>query len=92
MFMEHEIQVDHLPVKRFCFTLKDGEVENRCVAFDRELEEVIDVMLNDYTRSLQSCYREANESLTVAFESRIKDLESRTIWGMIKLKFNKLLK
>lgn len=89
MFMEHEIQVDHLPVKRFCFTLEDGEVENRFVAFDRELEEIIGVMFDDYTRELQYGYKKAHDRLTEAFETRIKDLESRSIWDMIKLKFSK---
>lgn len=88
MFIKHEVQVDHLPVKRFRFTLEDGEVENRFVAFDSELEEIIGVMLDDYTRDLQYGYKKARDRLTEAFETRIKDLESRTIWDMMKLKFS----
>lgn len=88
MFMEHEINVDHLPVRRFCFTQEDGEVENRFVAFDRELEEIIGVMLDDYTRELQYGYKKARESLIESYENQIKVLESRTIWDMMKLKFS----
>lgn len=90
VFIKRDVMVDHLQIKRFCFRQEDGTIEDRFAAFDRELDEVIDVMLNDYTRSLQSCYRETNESLTAAFESRIKDLESRSLWDMIKLKFSKV--
>lgn len=88
MFMEKEIKVDHIPVRRFCFTQEDGSVENRFVAFDRELWEVIDVLIDDHTRDLQYGYKRTHERLTEAFETRIKDLESRTIWDMIKLKFS----
>lgn len=88
MFIKHEINVDHLPVRRFCFRQADDTVENRFVAFDRELEDVIQVMLDDYTRDLQYGYKKAHERLTSAFETRIKSLESRTIWDMMKLKFS----
>jgi hypothetical protein len=90
VFLKDEIKVDHLPVKRFCFRHKDDSIENRFVAFDRELEEVIQVMLDDYTRELQYGYKKARESLINSYESRIKDLEHRSIWDMIKLKFSKV--
>lgn len=83
--------VDHLPIKRFCFRQEDGTIEDRFVAFDRELEEVIDVMLDDYTRSIQDHYKNAHDRLTASFEIEIKSLECRSIWDMIKLKFSKLL-
>lgn len=89
MFMAHEIKVDRLPVRRFCFTQEDGEVENRFVAFDRELEDVIQVMLDDYTHDLQYRHKKDRAGLIEAYECQIKYLESRTIWDMIKLKFSK---
>lgn len=88
MFMEHEIQVDHLPVRRFCFRQEDGEVDNRFVAFDRELEDVIGVMLDDYTRDLQYGYKKAREGLIDTYENQIKVLKSRSVWDMMKLKFS----
>lgn len=83
-----EVGVDLLPIKRFCFTLEDGRVENRFVAFDRELEGIIQVMLDDYTRDLQYGYKKAREDLTKAFESHIKTLESRTVWDIVKVKLS----
>lgn len=83
-------KVDHLPIKRFCFTQEDGTVDERFVAFDRELEDIIQAMLDDYTSGLQYGYKKAHERLTDAFETRIKSLESRTIWDIIKLKLSRL--
>lgn len=88
MFMEHEITVDQLPIKRFCFRQEDGTVEDRFVAFDRELEEIIGVMLDDYTSELQCGYKKAREGLIESYECQIKYLNSRTIWDMIKFKFS----
>lgn len=90
VFLKDEIKVDRLPVKRFCFRHEDDSIENRFVAFDRELEEVIQVMLDDYTRELQYGYKKARESLIASYETRIKDLEHQSIWDMIKLKFSKV--
>lgn len=88
VFLSHEIKVDHLPVMRFCFTQEDGSVEDRFVAFDRELEEIIDVMLDDYTRELQFGYKKARDGLIEAYENQIKVLKSRSVWDMMKLKFS----
>lgn len=92
VFVENEIQVDNLPVNRFCFTHPNGEVENRFFAFDRELEEIIQVMLDDYTRELQNQHRNAIEQLSESYDAEVNSLMSLTIWDMIKLKFKKLLK
>lgn len=88
MFMEHEIKVDHLPVKRFCFTQEDGSIEDRFVAFDRELEEIIDVMLGDYTRNLHAKHQQDRQNLLSSHIDALRVLESRTIWDMIKIKFS----
>jgi len=88
MFIEHEIKVDQLPIKRFCFRQEDGTVEDQFVAFDRELEEIIGVMLDDYTRELQFGYKKAREGLIEAYENQIKLLKSRSIWDMIKIKLS----
>lgn len=54
MFIADEVKVDHLPIKRFCFRQEDDSIENRFVAFDRELEDVIQVMLDDYIESFKN--------------------------------------
>lgn len=88
MFLSHEIKVDHLLVMRFCFTQEDGSIEDRFVAFDRELEEIIDVMLGDYTRDLHAKHQQDRQNLLTSHIDALRVLESRTIWDMIKIKFS----
>lgn len=88
MFLKREVGVTHLPIKRFCFRNEDGSIEDRFIVFDQDLSEIIDVMVDDRTRDLHVRYSKIRDA-TEEFKNQIKHLESRTIWGMIRLKFNR---
>ena len=88
-FLESEVKVDHLPVQRFFFTLEDGSIENRFIALDRELEEIISIMIDDEVRSISENYRDQKvkyNAIINAYASRIRTINERTVWEVIKMK------
>lgn len=89
VFSKAEIEIDHIPVKQFFFTRENGTVEERFIALDRELESILGVMIDDETRSIRAAYKKSHSELTQAYESHIKDLESRTAWDILKLNLAK---
>lgn len=91
IFLESEIKVDHLPVQRFCFTQDDGSIENRFVAFDRELEEVIDCLIDEGVANVS---KQCSSYIQTIGELRceIKTLQNRSIWSILFSNFKRKLK
>lgn len=88
-FLKHDVSVDNVDVRRFSWWSEDGTIEDMFVAFDRDLENIINVIVDERTHKR---VKDATEQLLVwqkHLGDQIKDLESRTIWGMMKLKFSK---
>lgn len=85
MFIADEIKVDHLPIRRFCFKQEDDSIENRFVAFDRELEEVIDCLIDEGVLTLSKQCASYIETIA-ELRGEIKTLQERSIWYIIKMK------
>lgn len=90
-FLSEEVKVDHLPVRRFCFRQHDGSIENRFVAFDRELDEVIDCLIDEGVANVSKQCRSYIEEIA-ELRGEIKTLQGRSIWDTIKFKLKRVFK
>ena len=75
-FRKQEVEVDYLPIKRFCFDHGTTEV---FAAFDRDLEELINLQIDEAVCTLESqCQKHINRIAQLRKE--INFLQSRTLW------------
>lgn len=88
MFIADEIKVDHLPIRRFCFRQEDESIENRFVAFDRELEEVIECLIDEGVLNVSRQCRSYIETIA-ELRGEIKTLQDRSIWSILVSKFKR---
>lgn len=82
MFDEHEVNVDRLPIHRFCWRSERNNNRDVYAAFDRDLRELIDIQIDEAVGTLESqCQKYLN--LIATQRDEINFLQSRSVWDTI---------
>lgn len=87
-FLSEEVKVDHLPVRRFCQMQQNDSQWNRHVAFDRELDEVIDCLIDEGVANVSKQCASYIEKIA-ELRGEIKTLQDRPIWSILVSKFKR---
>lgn len=87
IFSASQVQVDQLPIQRFCYQDEGARLLEIFTAFDPVLQECIDVMKEESYRKGVNDGGEIAQGVIDAQVDRIKDLLSRSVWSTIKYKF-----
>jgi hypothetical protein len=83
VFSAKEVDVDHLPIQRFCWDYGEQDQGEIFFAFDRQLQSVIDAQIRDANISVINDY----EYLISLVKEELKTLQSLSLWGTVVLKF-----